>query len=34
MDELIRIMAKSILEENSEIIGEDTKEEANKIIDN
>lgn len=34
MDELIRIMAKSILEENSEIIGEDTKEEAKKIIDN
>ena len=34
MDELIRVMAKSILEENSEIIGKDTKEEAKKIIDN
>ena len=33
MDELIRIMAKSILGENEELIGKNTKEEAEKIID-
>ena len=32
MDELIRAMAKSILGENEEIIGRETKEEAEKII--
>lgn len=32
MDELIRTMAKSILGENEEIIGRETKEEAEKII--
>lgn len=32
MDELIRTMAKSILGENEEMIGKETKEEAEKII--
>ncbi len=34
MDELIRIMAKSILQENEEMIGKETREEAEKIINN
>ena len=32
MDELIRTMAKSILGENEEMLGRETKEEAEKII--
>ena len=33
MDQLIQDMAKNLLDENEEILGEDVVEEAKKIVD-